>query len=273
WSHRSWKATVTEQVPDRKIAWTSEGAKGTTKGVVTFHPLADDLTKVLLVLEYYPGGVVEKTANLWRAFGRRARLDLKHFRRFVSMRGEATGAWRGEIQDGQVVHQPDELEEDRTEDDGADFEDSSDEAAAAHDLDAEDADEYDDPDGEEDGEKDGDFEDEYEESDEDAEDSNQEGGDFEEEDDLADEYVDEDEDAEDSDQEGGDSEEEEDLADEYVDEDDDDSDGEEFEDAEEPDEDTSPRSRNGRRSNGRRSVSRGRESSRRGRDRSGAAAR
>jgi uncharacterized membrane protein len=109
-SRRSWKATVTEQVPDRRIAWTSEGAKGSTKGVVTFHPLADDLTQVLLVIEYYPQGLFEKTGNIWRAQGRRARLDLKNYRRFIMMRGEATGSWRGEIQDGEVVRGPDEEE-------------------------------------------------------------------------------------------------------------------------------------------------------------------
>src|SRR3954449_9554980 len=109
-SRRNWKATVTEQIPDRKIAWSTEGAKGTTKGVVTFHPLADDLTQVLLVIEYYPQGLFEKTGNIWRAQGRRARLDLKHFRRFVMMRGEATGSWRGEIRDGEVVRGPDEEE-------------------------------------------------------------------------------------------------------------------------------------------------------------------
>jgi hypothetical protein len=111
-SRRSWKATVTEQIPDRRIAWTSEGAKGSTKGVVTFHPLADDLTQVLLVIEYYPQGLFEKTGNIWRAQGRRARLDLKHFRRFVMMRGEATGSWRGEIRDGEVVRSPEEVEQD-----------------------------------------------------------------------------------------------------------------------------------------------------------------
>jgi uncharacterized membrane protein len=111
-SRRSWKATVTEQVPDRRIAWTSEGAKGSTKGVVTFHPLADDLTQVLLVIEYYPQGLFEKTGNIWRAQGRRARLDLKHFRRFVMMRGEETGSWRGEIRDGEVVRSPEEVEQD-----------------------------------------------------------------------------------------------------------------------------------------------------------------
>ncbi|MGW3496092.1 SRPBCC family protein [Streptomyces sp. NPDC001020] len=102
-STRSWKANVTEQVPDERITWTTEGAKGTVKGVVTFHAVTDDLTKVLLVLEYFPKGLFEKTGNIWRAQGRRARLDLKLYRKFVMMRGEATDGWRGEIRDGEVV--------------------------------------------------------------------------------------------------------------------------------------------------------------------------
>ena len=109
-SRRTWKATVTEQIPDRKVAWSTDGPKGTTKGVVTFHPLADDLTQVLLVIEYYPQGFFEKTGNLWRAAGRRARLDLKNYRRFIMMRGEETGSWRGEIRDSEVVAEPGEAE-------------------------------------------------------------------------------------------------------------------------------------------------------------------
>ncbi|MER7999359.1 SRPBCC family protein [Streptomyces sp. NPDC095613] len=102
-STRSWKANVTEQVPDERISWTTEGAKGTVKGVVTFHAVTDDLTRVLLVLEYFPKGLFEKTGNIWRAQGRRARLDLKLYRKFIMMRGEATDGWRGEIRDGEVV--------------------------------------------------------------------------------------------------------------------------------------------------------------------------
>ncbi|MFE9401589.1 SRPBCC family protein [Streptomyces sp. NPDC006530] len=103
WSSRSWKAHTTEQIPDARIAWTSEGAKGTAKGVVTFHPLGDNITRVLLVMEYYPKGLFEKTGNIWRAQGRRARLDLKNFARHIALRGEAEGGWRGEIRDGEVV--------------------------------------------------------------------------------------------------------------------------------------------------------------------------
>jgi hypothetical protein len=103
WSNRSWKAHTTEQVPDDRISWSSEGAKGTTRGVVSFHRLADNLTRVLLVIEYYPSGLFEKTGNIWRAQGRRARLDLKNFARHITLKGEAEDGWRGEIEDGEVV--------------------------------------------------------------------------------------------------------------------------------------------------------------------------
>ncbi|MFF4833744.1 SRPBCC family protein [Streptomyces sp. NPDC001315] len=103
WSNRSWKAKTVEQVPDDRIAWTSEGAKGTTRGVVSFHQLDDSLTRVLLVIEYYPSGLFEKTGNIWRAQGRRARLDLKNFVRFITIKGEVEDSWRGEIRDGEVV--------------------------------------------------------------------------------------------------------------------------------------------------------------------------
>ncbi|MFF8289881.1 SRPBCC family protein [Streptomyces sp. NPDC016309] len=107
-SNRSWKAQTVEQLPDERIVWSSEGPKGTTKGVVTFHPLGDNLTKVLLVLEYFPKGLFEKTGNIWRAQGRRARLDLKLFRKFVTMKGEPAEGWRGEIRDGEVVREHDD---------------------------------------------------------------------------------------------------------------------------------------------------------------------
>ncbi|MBW8737247.1 MAG: SRPBCC family protein [Streptomyces turgidiscabies] len=103
WSNRSWKAHTTEQVPDERISWSSEGAKGTTKGVVTFHELAPNLTRVLLVVEYYPKGLFEKTGNIWRAQGRRTRLDLKNLARFITLKGETDDGWRGEIRDGEVV--------------------------------------------------------------------------------------------------------------------------------------------------------------------------
>jgi uncharacterized membrane protein len=106
-SRRTWKATITEQIPDRRIAWTSEGVKGSTQGVITFHPLGDDLTRVLVCMRYFPQGLVEKTGNLWRAAGRRTRLDLKNYCTFIMSEGEPTGSWRGEIHDGEVTQESD----------------------------------------------------------------------------------------------------------------------------------------------------------------------
>lgn len=153
WSNRSMKATVTEQIPDERIAWTTDGAKGTIKGVVTFHELAPSLTKVLLVIEYYPAGLFEKTGNIWRAQGRRARLDLKHFRRFITMAGEASGdGWRGEIRDGEVVRSPEQVREDGGEDEPREEEDRGDDEPEDEDLPEEDEDDLDEEDEEEDDE-------------------------------------------------------------------------------------------------------------------------
>ncbi|MFC8539030.1 SRPBCC family protein [Streptomyces sp. NPDC057249] len=151
-STRSWKANVTEQVPDERITWTTEGAKGTVKGVVTFHAITDDLTRVLLVLEYFPKGLFEKTGNIWRAQGRRARLDLKLYRKFIMMRGEATDGWRGEIRDGEVVVGHDEAIEQEEEADGRDAGAASeDEDDGARDDAAEPGPAGDEPEGFEDG--------------------------------------------------------------------------------------------------------------------------
>lgn len=121
-STRGWKATVQEQIPDERIIWTSEGPKGTTRGCVSFHELASTLTRIVVVVEYYPSGFFEKTGNLWRAQGRRLRLDLKHFLRHVSLTTDEPEGWRGEIRDGEVVLSHEEAleEEGQQEDEDAD---------------------------------------------------------------------------------------------------------------------------------------------------------
>jgi uncharacterized membrane protein len=106
-SHRQWEATIIQQVPDYNIVWRSKAAKGHVDGSVTFHELAPDMTRILLAMEYHPQGLFERTGNLWRAQGRRARLEFKHFRRHVMtqtiLNPDEVVGWRGEIRDGQVV--------------------------------------------------------------------------------------------------------------------------------------------------------------------------
>ncbi|OZM79140.1 SRPBCC family protein [Pseudonocardia sp. MH-G8] len=118
WSHRTWEATIVEQVPDSHIVWRSKGAKGHVDGAVTFTGLGPNLTRVLLVLEYHPQGLFERTGNLWRAQGRRARLEFQHFRRHamsnVLMHQDEVEGWRGEIHDSEVVKTHEEaLEEEQ----------------------------------------------------------------------------------------------------------------------------------------------------------------
>ncbi|SCE81548.1 Uncharacterized membrane protein [Micromonospora purpureochromogenes] len=107
WSHRSWESTIVRQIPDRLIHWRSKGEKGSVDGTVSFHEVAPDLTRILVVLEYHPQGLFEHTGNLWRAQGRRVRLELKHFVRHVMtntvLDPDSVEGWRGEIEDSQVV--------------------------------------------------------------------------------------------------------------------------------------------------------------------------
>jgi hypothetical protein len=161
WSHRTWEATVVEQIPDERIVWRSKGEKGRVDGSVTFHELGPNLTRILVVLEYYPQGFMERTGNLWRAQGRRARLELKHFRRHVMTRTildpDEVEGWRGTIEDGEIVQTHEEaLEEEQQE---------------------QSEDEYDEEGGDEEGgdEEGGDeTEDEYDESEEEPEDEDAE---------------------------------------------------------------------------------------------------
>ena len=96
-----WDAVITEQEPDMRVAWTNTtGAKNA--GVVTFHKLDDHKTRVTLQLDYDPEGVVENVGDKLGFVGRRVEGDLKRFKEFIEARGQATGAWRGEIKDSQV---------------------------------------------------------------------------------------------------------------------------------------------------------------------------
>lgn len=183
-SSRGFKATVQEQIPDERIVWTSEGAKGSTRGAVSFHELAPSLTRIILVVEYYPAGFFEKTGNLWRVQGRRIRLDFKHFQRYVTLSAEPPEGWRGEIRDGEVVvsHEDAVAEEEAEEQEGQEDEGDEEEDGDFEDEDAEDGDEDGEEEEEEEEEDDGDYEDEDEDGEYEEEEGDDEDEDGEEED-------------------------------------------------------------------------------------------
>jgi uncharacterized membrane protein len=126
WSHRSWTAEIIDQVPNERIVWRSKGQKGHVDGAVTFHELTPDLTRMLINLEYYPQGLFERTGNLWRAQGRRVRLELKFFRRYVSsqvmLHQDDVEGWSGEIHDGEVTQPSSDSKTQASEDQGSDQE-------------------------------------------------------------------------------------------------------------------------------------------------------
>ncbi len=158
WSHRTWEATILEQKPDERIVWRSKGPKGHVDGAVTFHEITPTLTRIVLVMEYHPQGMFERTGNIWRAQGRRARLELKHFERHLMahavLNPDDVKGWRGVIEDGEVVKdQETALEEEgrapeAAEAEGAETEEPDDEFAEADEDQetAEPSDEADEPD-------------------------------------------------------------------------------------------------------------------------------
>lgn len=93
---KQWDAVITEQHPDERIAWKStQGAKNA--GVVTFHRLSDQTSKIMLQLDYEPEGVVENVGDAFGAVSLRVEGDLTRFKEFIETRGRESGAWRGEV--------------------------------------------------------------------------------------------------------------------------------------------------------------------------------
>ena len=93
---QKWRAKITEQTPDQRVAWTSvEGAKNA--GVVTFHYVNEDTTRVMLQMNYNPEGFIENVGAALGIVQQRIKGDLERFKTFIERRGVATGAWRGEI--------------------------------------------------------------------------------------------------------------------------------------------------------------------------------
>jgi uncharacterized membrane protein len=107
--NRMWEAEIVEQRPDERIVFKSVNGVQLT-GVVTFHDMAERLTHIELNIDVEPDGPIEKIARGARFIKRAARADLKRFKAFVEMREDETGAWRGEIEDGDVVSESDEDE-------------------------------------------------------------------------------------------------------------------------------------------------------------------
>jgi uncharacterized membrane protein len=98
---QEWVAEIMEQVPDMRIAWRSIVGDGNA-GVVTFHRLDENTTRVMLQMDYAPHGLAEVAGDKLGFVQRRVEGDLKRFKEFIESRQRETGAWRGEIRGDEV---------------------------------------------------------------------------------------------------------------------------------------------------------------------------
>lgn len=100
-----WDAEVTQQIPDKIIAWRStSGVRN--EGAVTFRPVSGDRTRIELRIDYQPRGPMEMLGDAMGAVSMRASGNLQRFKAFLERRGSETGAWRGQVTSGQARKTP-----------------------------------------------------------------------------------------------------------------------------------------------------------------------
>jgi uncharacterized membrane protein len=93
---KEWDAEITEQIPDQRIAWRSTNGV-TNAGVVTFHKIGENRTRVMLQMDYEPQTLGEKVGDAVGGVKLTAKGNLKRFKQLVEQRGAETGAWRGTV--------------------------------------------------------------------------------------------------------------------------------------------------------------------------------
>lgn len=94
---KEWDAEVSEQHPDERVAWHSTGG-AKNAGVVTFHRIDDDTTRVTLQIDVDPDGPIETVGDWLGVLDRQVEGDLDRFKVFIESRAAATGAWRGNVE-------------------------------------------------------------------------------------------------------------------------------------------------------------------------------
>ena len=88
-SRRQWEGEITQRRKNDRIAWKT--TKGTShSGVISFHKLDTNLTRVMVDMDFQPSGMIEKMASGLRFVKRAVEADLARFKAYVEM-SEARG--------------------------------------------------------------------------------------------------------------------------------------------------------------------------------------
>jgi uncharacterized membrane protein len=94
---REFDTVITEQRPDERVAWRTEGGDTKQAGVVTFHRLDEGRTRVMIQIDWEPEGLTEKAGAAVGIDDRRVKGDAERFKQFIESRGVETSGWRGEV--------------------------------------------------------------------------------------------------------------------------------------------------------------------------------
>jgi uncharacterized membrane protein len=118
-SEREWDAEITDKRQNDRIAWKS--VSGTQhSGVISFHRLDKNLTRVLVTMDFVPSGMIEKMASGMRFVKRAVEGDLARFKAYVEF---------GDVKGLEYRAQPEEMEQHREGDEAADDEPKGDESS------------------------------------------------------------------------------------------------------------------------------------------------
>jgi uncharacterized membrane protein len=100
---REWTTEITEQRPDEKVAWKTIEGEVKNDGAVTFEQVAGGQTRVNVQMDVEGGSTAENVAgDLLGVVKSQVRGDLERFKQLIENRNEETGAWRGEVREGET---------------------------------------------------------------------------------------------------------------------------------------------------------------------------
>jgi uncharacterized membrane protein len=100
---REWTTEITEQQPDKKVAWKTIEGEVKNDGVVTFEPVAEDQTRVNVQMDVEGQSTSENVAgDLLGVVRSQVRNDLERFKQLIENREKETGAWRGEVREAET---------------------------------------------------------------------------------------------------------------------------------------------------------------------------
>jgi uncharacterized membrane protein len=101
---RQWTTEITEQRPDEKVAWKTIEGEVKNDGVVTFEPMGDAQTRVNVQMDVESDSTAENVAgDLLGVVQSQVRGDLERFKQLIENRDEETGAWQGDVREGETT--------------------------------------------------------------------------------------------------------------------------------------------------------------------------